>query len=196
MIPGVILAGGRSQRLGGGDKCLLALGDGSILDRVIGALREQTGALAINTNSAPALFAHTGLEVLADVLPGRLGPLAGIHTAMLWAREMGAEAVLTVPADTPFLPRDLVARLAAVRAAGQAAIAVSGAQMHPVVGLWPSALAEPLQDYLAQGVYRVRAWLGQISFRSVAFEGGAIDPFWNINTPDDLQLARAMVLAQ
>ena len=193
MLPGVILAGGRSQRLGGGDKCLLPLGDASILAYVIAAVKPQTGALAINSNSAPALFAHTGLEVLADVLPGRLGPLAGIHAAMLWAREMGAEAVLTVPADTPFLPQDLVARFDAGRAAGQASVAVSGAEMHPVVGLWPCALAELLQNYLAQGVYRVRAWLGQISFRSVEFESGAIDPFWNINTPEDLHLARAAV---
>jgi molybdopterin-guanine dinucleotide biosynthesis protein A len=195
MIPGVILAGGRSQRLGGGDKCLLPLGDASILAFVIAALKHQTSVLAINSNSAPALFEDTGLEVRADVLPGRLGPLAGIHTAMLWARERGADSVLTVPADTPFLPRDLVARLAAARAAGQASIAVSGAEMHPVVGLWPSALAEQLQDYLAGGVYRVRAWLGQISFRTVEFETGAIDPFWNINTPDDLQFVRAMVPA-
>ena len=193
MIPGVIIAGGRSRRLGGGDKCLLALGDGSILDHVVDALREQTGALAINSNSAPALFAHTGLAVLADVFSGRLGPLAGIHTAMLWARENGADTVLTVPADTPFLPRDLVARLDAGREAGQASIAVSGADMHPVVGLWPTALAEPLQAQLAEGGYRVRAWLGRISFRTVAFEAGAIDPFWNINTPDDLQFARAAV---
>lgn len=195
MIPGVILAGGRSQRLGGGDKCLLPLGDASILAYVIGALKHQTSALAINSNSAPALFQHTGLEVRADALPGRLGPLAGIHTAMLWAREIGADTVLTVPADTPFLPRDLVARLDAGREAEQAAIAVSGAEMHPVVGLWPSALAEQLQDYLAEGVYRVRAWLGQIAFRNVEFEAGAIDPFWNINTPDDLQFARMAVSA-
>ncbi len=195
MIPGVILAGGRSQRLGGGDKCLLPLGNASILAYVIAAVKPQTSALAINSNSAPALFQDTGLEVREDVLPGRLGPLAGIHTAMLWARERGADTVLTVPADTPFLPGDLVSRLEVGREAGQASIAVSGAAMHPVVGLWPSALAEQLQDYLAEGVYRVRAWLGQISFRSVVFEAGAIDPFWNINTPDDLQLAHAMVSA-
>ncbi len=193
MIPGVILAGGRSQRLGGGDKCLLAFGDGTILDHVIGAVGGQVNGLAINSNSAPALFAHTGLTMLADVLPGRLGPLAGIHTAMLWARARGADAVVTVPADTPFLPRDLVVRLDAGREAGQASVAVSGGELHPVVGLWPSALAEQLEAFLAKGVYRVRGWLGQISFRNVEFETGAIDPFWNINTPEDLALARAAV---
>jgi molybdenum cofactor guanylyltransferase len=193
MIPGVVLAGGRSQRLGGGDKCLLALGGGTILEYVMGAVGAQVSVLAINSNSTPALFAHTGLDVLGDVLPGRLGPLAGIHTAMLWAREMGAEAVLTVPADTPFLPRDLVARLDAGRAGTEASVAVSGNELHPVVGIWPNALAEPLEAFLAEGVYRVRAWLGRISFRAVAFTMEQNDPFWNINTPEDLARARAAV---
>jgi molybdopterin-guanine dinucleotide biosynthesis protein A len=191
LIPGVILAGGRSRRLGGGDKCLLPLGNDTILAHVVAALRPQTRALLINSNSAPALFRDIGLEVRADVAPGRLGPLAGIYTAMLWAREIGADAVLTIPADTPFLPPDLVTRLDATREAGQAAIAASGGELHPVIGIWPSALAEQLQDHLAKGTYRVRAWLEQISFRTVEFETGAIDPFWNINTPDDLQLAHA-----
>jgi molybdenum cofactor guanylyltransferase len=195
LIPGVILAGGRSRRLGGGDKCLLPLGDITILAHVVAALRPQTSALLINSNSAPALFHETGLGVRADVVPGRLGPLAGIHTAMLWARETGADAVLTAPADTPFLPRDLAARLNAARQAGQAAIATSGAELHPVIGIWPSALAEQLQEHLATGTYRVRAWLGQIPFRTVEFETGAIDPFWNINTPDDLQFAHAAMPA-
>jgi molybdenum cofactor guanylyltransferase len=195
MIPGVILAGGRSRRLGGGDKCLLPLGDTTILAHVVDALRPQTNALLVNSNSAPALFQDTGLEVRADILPGRLGPLAGIHTAMLWSREIGADAVLTAPADTPFLPGDLVTRLNASREAGQAAIATSGGELHPVIGVWPSVLAEQLQDHLRNGTYRVRAWLGQISFRTIEFETGAIDPFWNINTPDDLQFAYAATSA-
>ena len=193
MIPGAILAGGNSRRLGGGDKCLLPLGEGSILTRVIASLRPQTSALLINSNSDPALFRAAGLPVRADVLPGRLGPLAGMHTAMLWAQEIGADAVLTAPADTPFLPADLVSQLDAGREAGQAAIAVSGGELHPVVGIWPSALAEQLRDHLAHDVYRVRTWLGQISFRTVEFDSGGMDPFWNINTPDDLAFARAAV---
>jgi molybdopterin-guanine dinucleotide biosynthesis protein A len=193
MIPGAILAGGRSQRLGGGDKCLLALGHCTILDHVIAALRPQTDALLINSNSDPALFKATGLPVAADVLPGRLGPLAGIHAAMIWAREQDCEAVLTVPADTPFLPFDLMRRLGAAREPGEAAIAASGAELHPVIGLWPSVLAQRLEEHLAGGTYRVRAWLGQISFKAVEFSSAPLDPFWNINTPDDLQLARKMI---
>lgn len=194
MIPCVILAGGRSRRLGGGDKCLLPLGETTILGHVIAAVRPQTAALLINSNSDPALFDGLGIAVRADMVPGRLGPLAGIHTAMVWAREMGAESVLTVPADTPFLPHDLAARLNAARGIGQAAIAASGGELHPVAGIWPSALAEQLEEQLADEVYRVRAWLGQIPFRTVEFSGASIDPFWNINTPDDLALARKAML--
>lgn len=192
MIPAVILAGGRSTRLGGGAKCLLELGGGTILDRVIGCLRGQAGPLMINSNHGAELFAGTGLEVRADILAGWLGPLAGIHAGMIWARETGADAVLSVPGDTPFLPADLVARLEEGRAAGQAAIAVSGGEMHPVVGIWPCALAEALEAHLAGEEYRVRGWLGRIDFRAVEFAASAIDPFWNVNTPEDLALARAM----
>lgn len=191
MVPGVVLAGGRSVRLGGGDKCLLPLGGDTILGHVLAALRHQTNALAVNSNSDAGLFG--GLEVLADVLPGRLGPLAGIHAAMVWARGRGAEMVLTVPGDTPFLPLDLLARLAAGRAEGQAVVAVSGAEIHPVVGLWPCALAEALEAFLGGGVYRVQGWLERIAFLTVEFDVGGVDPFWNINTPEDLRLARKMV---
>lgn len=190
MIPGCILAGGQSRRMGGGDKFLLPLGETSILAHVIAALRPQTSALLINSNSGPDLFAGIGLEVRADSMPGRLGPLAGICTAMLWAREGGADAVLTVPADTPFLPPDLVARLTGARAPSQAAIAARGGELHPVIGLWPCALAETLQTTLAEGRYRVRDFLARISYTDVAFEAGNIDPFTNINTPEDLQRAR------
>lgn len=191
MIPCAIIAGGRSLRLGGGEKCLGDLGGRTILDHVIAALAPQTGALLINSNSDPELFARTGLPVRADILPGRLGPLAGIHTAMVWARDLGAQAVLTTPADTPFLPRDLVEKLAALRAPGEAAIAASEGEIHPVIGLWPCAMAAALKTHLSTSAYRVRGWLGQIDYRQVEFSGAGIDPFWNINTPADLAHARA-----
>ncbi|WP_297489892.1 molybdenum cofactor guanylyltransferase MobA [Acidocella sp.] len=188
--PGVILAGGQSRRLGGGDKTLLPLGGMAILEHVIRAVRPQTSALLINSNSDPALFAHTGLQLRADTVPGRPGPLAGILTAMLWARENYAAAVLTVPADTPFLPADLVARLAAAFRPDCAAIAASGGRLHPIIGLWPCTQAKALQEHLAQGRYRARAWLDHIGFTEVAFVAGAVDPFWNINTPEELHRAR------
>ena len=194
--PAVIVAGGLSQRLGGGDKCLLELGGETILGRVIAALRPQTSAILLNSNSDSVLFAARGLEVRPDALPGRLGPLAGIHTAMLWAQERGGGGVLTVPADTPFLPPDLAHRLATAGAGGHIVIAASGGTLHPVIGIWPSALAGLLQHDLARGTRSVRAWLARLPFKTVAFETGPRDPFWNINTPADLQCACSELHAQ
>ena len=193
MIPGAILAGGRSQRMGGGDKGLLALGPDSMLALVVARLHPQTSALLLNTNSPPALFAPLGLEIRADARPGRLGPLAGIHTAMLWGRELGADAVLTSPGDSPFLPANLAARLAEARGTG-AAITASGGRAHPVTGLWPCTLAEQLDAALASGMRRVRDFLALIPHTLVEFPDDAA--FWNINTPDDLARARAMLAAQ
>lgn len=187
MIPGIILAGGASRRMGGGDKPLLHLGGRSILSRVIEALRPQTTALLLNSNSP---ITAPGLETRADALPGRLGPLAGIHTAMLWGRELGAEAVLTIPGDCPFLPADLTTRLAAARTPGITAIAASAGRDHPVIGIWPCILAEDLQTALQTGTRRVRDFLAQIPHVTVDFPVTDTDPFWNINTPEDLARAQ------
>ncbi len=193
MIPGAILAGGRAQRMGGGDKGLLALGPDSMLALTVARLRPQTSTLLLNTNSPPALFAPLGLEIRADARPGRLGPLAGILTAMLWASALGADIVLTVPGDSPFLPANLVTRLAEARGTG-AAIAASGGHAHPVTGLWPCALAAQLDAALASGTRRVREFLALIPHTQVEFPDESA--FWNINTPEDLARARAMLAAQ
>ena len=192
--PAVILAGGRAVRMGGGDKCLLPLGNVSMLDRIIATLLPQVSEILVNTNSNPALFRGVPVGVRGDVLPGRLGPLAGIHTAMLWAQERGAEAVITVPGDAPFLPADLVARLVAASGDGHVAIASSAGNLHPVVGLWPRRLAPELQGCLESGMRRVRAWLEQCSFKIAEFEVKGLDPFWNINTKEDLQRAAQLGL--
>jgi FdhD protein len=193
MIPAVILAGGRSSRMGGGDKGLLTLGGHSMLEHVVAALRPQTSALMLNSNSGADLFTALGLEVHADALPGRLGPLAGIHTAMLWARAQGADAVLTVPGDCPFLPANLVQKLTAARRRNEAAIAASNGQTHPVVGLWPCTLAEHLEAALQGGMRRVRDFLAEIPHVNVEFPASEPDPFWNVNTPEDLQRAQALL---
>src|SRR4051794_34643957 len=122
-IPALILAGGLSRRMGGGDQGLLQLGDRPILGHVIDKIRPQVSALAISANGDPARFADFGLDVIPDPVPGFAGPLAGILAALSWAAAVAPKAthVLTVPADTPFLPGDLVGRLqAAVRGPGDA----------------------------------------------------------------------------
>ena len=190
---GVILAGGLSRRMGGGDKCLLPLGDRPILAHVVERLRPQVAVLAMNANGDASRFASFGLHVLADDAADFAGPLAGILAAMDWAARVqpAVTAVLTVPADTPFLPNDLAARLSA---AGAPALARSGGRIHPVVGLWPLGLRDGLRAALrSEGIRKVEAWTGRLDPAIVDFEIGAVDPFFNVNTPDDLLRAAALL---
>ena len=212
-IAGIILAGGLSRRmfpvardgscadLHSGDKGLLALGGKPMLAHVIERFRPQVGAVALNANGDPARFAEFGLPVVADTIEGFVGPLAGVLAGILWARQHAPAArwVATVSADAPFVPADLVARLrAAVEARGNAiAIAQSGGELHPVIGLWPVCLAEDLDAALRGGLRKVLAWTDKHGTVPVAFEhldiaGTKVDPFFNANTPDELAEARRL----
>lgn len=201
-VAGLVLAGGQSTRMGGGDKGLLALGGESLIGRVIARLGPQVGAMAINANGDPARFASLGLPVVADTIGGFAGPLAGVLAGLTWARALGAPPrfVATVSADAPFVPLDLVARLARAAATAPSAIplARSHGEIHSVIGLWPVALADDLAAALAGGVRKVLRWTDRhgtlpVDFDDVAIGGRAIDPFFNINTPDDLAAARALI---
>jgi molybdenum cofactor guanylyltransferase len=136
MIAGVILAGGRATRMGGGDKGLLPLGGRPLLAHVVARLGPQVDRLALNANGDPARFAGFGLPVVADSVPGHAGPLAGV---LDWAAAKGAEAIATAAADTPFFPADLVAGLRAAAAAAAVPLAVAATppdDWHPTFGLW------------------------------------------------------------
>jgi molybdenum cofactor guanylyltransferase len=184
VIAGVVLAGGGATRMGGGDKPLLPLGDSTILDFVLARLRPQVGALAISANGDPARFARFGLPVLADA-PGHAGPLAGVAAALAWSVAAGADAVLTVPGDTPFIPGDLAARLGAAPAWAE-----SGGAVHPLVALWPASAAALLAAWLdGGGDLRVRRFGESLGMRTVSF-AETEDPFCNINTPSDLAAAQ------
>jgi molybdopterin-guanine dinucleotide biosynthesis protein A len=187
--PAVILAGGLSRRMGGGDKGLLPWGGGTVLSAVRDRLASQAAPLALNANGDPARFAALGLPVLPDPLPGHLGPLAGLLAAMDWAAALGAPLVLTVPGDAPFLPFDLLPKLLE---AGPPAIAASAGRLHPVAGLWPVTLREALREALAQGTRRVRAFAQAQGAQAAEFPvpPGGPDPFLNLNTPEDLLAAR------
>jgi molybdopterin-guanine dinucleotide biosynthesis protein A len=195
--PAMILAGGLSRRMGGGDKGLLRLGDRSILDHVIDRIRPQVSALALNANGDAVRFAAFGLPVVADSVPGFAGPLAGILAALSWAPAIAPQAthVLTVPADTPFLPRDLAARLrAALINSGDSVVAARHGRRHPVVGLWPVTWRAPLEAAVrTEGLRKAEAWMKRMNARAVDFDGGAADPFFNVNTPDDLAVARDLL---
>lgn len=186
-IPAVILAGGLSRRMGGGDKGLLPFGAGTLVAAVRDRVAPQAGAVAINANGDPARFAALGLPVLPDPMPDHPGPLAGVLAAMDWAAAEGAEKVLTVPCDAPFLPRDLLARLAAVEAA--VAVATTDGRWHPVAALWSARLAPALREALAAGTRRVAAFAEAQGAVPVPFPPGPPDPFLNVNAPDDLAAA-------
>lgn len=195
--PAIILAGGRATRMGGGDKGLLDLDGRSLLARIIDRLAPQCDGLALNANGDPARLAGLGLPVLADGLPGLPGPLAGILAGMDWAAARGADRVVSVPGDTPFLPADLVARLAAQGAARGNGIVLAASQDgagqvfdHPVCGLWPVALRHDLLAFLQSGERRVRRFAELHAAARAVWDGAAADPFFNVNTPADLDRAR------
>ena len=195
---GVILAGGLASRMGGGDKCLLRVGGRRLIDHVTVRLAPQCAGLALNANGDPGRFADLGLPVLADSVAGYPGPLAGVLAGLDWAAGQGAEAIITAAADTPFLPDDLVARLMAAAPASGLVLAASPdadgtVWRHPTFGLWPVALRAELRAALDDGVRKIVAWTDAHGAGEAVFEVGAVDPFFNINRPEDIAAADAML---
>jgi molybdopterin-guanine dinucleotide biosynthesis protein A len=198
-----LLAGGRSSRMGS-DKSLLKLGGKPLIERVIACLRPQVHRILISSNDEPERYAGYCLPVVADAGSEREGPLAGLSAALRWAqRETPHAACLaTVPVDAPFFPDDLVQRLsdALQRSGAPCAIAASGGRQHPVFGLWRLELAAAVDAALQEGV-RAMHHFAQMQGCAVAdFAIGRIgavtlDPFFNVNTPDDLQQAEAILTA-
>jgi len=190
---GLILAGGRATRMGGGDKGLLPLGYDTILGHVIARLAPQVAALALSANGQPARLAHFALPVLPDSLPGHLGPLAGILAGLDWAEAQGADHIVSAAADTPFLPCDLVPQLIlAAESNGSAlAIAATADGPQPTFGLWPVALRQDLRAALEAGQRKVSGWADAQGAARAHFADPAA--FFNVNTPDDLARARAML---
>ncbi len=199
-IVGVILAGGRSVRMGGGDKCLLELDGRPLLSHVIERLRPQVAAIVLNANGEPSRFDGFGLPVVADRNGDDKGPLAGILAGMGWAREHMPEAtfIATAAADTPVFPEDLVARLSgATGDEPRIAIARSAGRDHPTFGLLPIRLAEDLADFIATApTLAITAWIGRHAWRAVEFPldgSDGSDLFFSVNTPDDLSALRDSV---
>jgi molybdopterin-guanine dinucleotide biosynthesis protein A len=195
---GVVLAGGLSRRMGGGDKPLLALAGRTILDRVLARLAPQCDGLVLNANGDPARFAATGLPVVPDNLADYPGPLAGILAALDWAAVHRPELdfVVSVAADTPFIPRDLVARLQAARhdAGATMACAVSGGRTHPVDALWPVAMRHDLRRALVEeGLRKMGLFVARQNAALAVWPGTPIDPFLNVNAPADLADAEALL---
>jgi molybdopterin-guanine dinucleotide biosynthesis protein A len=194
-VVAVLLAGGQGSRMGGGDKPLRLLGGRTLLDRAIDRIRPQVSAMVLNANGDPARFAAWNLPVVPDPIEGYAGPLAGILAGLRWAAGQGATDVLSVPTDTPFLPGDLLARLQSARAlaAVPLACAASGGWTHPVIGLWPVALADALEADLRAGMRKIDRWTAQHGVAHADFAMTPFDPFFNVNTPDELVLAESIM---
>ena len=190
---GVILAGGQATRMGGGDKGLLTLGGSTILSHVIDRLEPQVAQLALNANGDSARFADLGLPVISDSISGFAGPLSGVLAGLDWAAEKGASHIVTAAADTPFFPCDLVAQLllAAETADADIALARTSDGRHPTFGLWPTALRDDLRRALQGGLRKVVLWTDQHGAATAHFPDDAA--FFNVNTPDDLAIAQAML---
>jgi len=196
---GLVLAGGLARRMGGGDKARIEIGGVSILDRVLGCLSGQCVDIIINANGDPKRFDDTGCAVVADSVPGFVGPLAGVLAGLDWlaAAQKGVEWLLSVPGDCPFLPDDLVDRLhAARRKEGKSlACAGSGEWRHPVVGLWPLALRDSLRKALVdEGLRKIDVWTARHGVAVAAWSADPVDPFLNVNTPEDAEAAARIAL--
>jgi molybdopterin-guanine dinucleotide biosynthesis protein A len=195
---GILLAGGLARRMGGGDKTLRTAGGISLLAHVIAALRPQCEGLVLSANDDPARFAGFDVPVVADDLPGFKGPLAGILAGLEWiaARRPNVALAISVPADTPFLPGDLAARLMEARAKDNAVIACarSGGRTHPAVTVWPVSIRNDLRHALvAENTRKVEAFLQNYSRAIVEWPIEPYDPFFNANDPSDLAAAEAIL---
>jgi len=192
---GCILAGGLARRMGGGDKALCNVAGRPMLAHVIGRLAPQVNGLIINANGPPERFRQFTLPVVADTIADHPGPLAGVLAGMRWSQRHHPEATLlvTVSGDAPLIPNDLVANLSAerTRTGSEIALAQSQGRLHPVIGLWPVALADDLERALKAGTRKVLDWTDQHGVTAVSFTnedrgGESYDPFFNANTPEEL----------
>ena len=198
---GLVLAGGLARRMGGGDKARIRIGNQTILERVLERLTPQCSRIILNANGDPARFADTGLAVVPDTVPDFAGPLAGILAGLDWAAAHAPEIadVVSVPGDCPFLPRDLVARLIAARQAEgrPLACARSGEWRHPVVGLWPIALRNDLRKALVEeDLHKIEIWTARHGVAIADWPDTPVDPFFNVNTPEDAARAERIAAQQ
>jgi molybdenum cofactor guanylyltransferase len=205
MVPdtvGVILAGGLARRMGGGDKALIPLAGTTLIERAIARAAVQVEDLVINANGDPKRFAHLGIPVIADSVPGFVGPLAGILAGLEWVRanRPNARWLASFACDCPFFPMDMVARLIDAARSARVTIAVaqsSGGQHHPVFAVWNAGISGTSEDVLVRGGFRkMDDWIATFPNARVRFATEPIDPFLNINTPEELARAEDFIVEQ
>lgn len=193
-IAGLILAGGLARRMGGGDKGLVTLGGRPMLERAVERLKPQAALLALSANGDPQRFAALNLPVLADPIEGHPGPLAGVLAGLIWARDHGLTWLVSAACDTPFFPRDLVARLAAASTGQDIVCAASGERRHPVFALWSALLAKDLRRMLTEGSgTSVEQFMSRHRIGVVEWLDRPYDPFFNVNRPAELADAERII---
>lgn len=192
-VVGIILAGGLARRMGGGDKCLLPLAGKTLLQRTIDRAQPQVTQLLLNANGNSLRFARTRLPVVPDVFPDNLGPLAGIHAGLNWMQTKSptAEWLVSFASDTPFFPTDLAEQfLSAVSSGTKLVVASSKLNIHPVFALWHISLKVEIETQLKTGkAPRLQEWMKNHNPVQVDFPADKYEPFFNINTPQDLYAA-------
>lgn len=188
-VPIVILAGGEGRRIGG-EKPLRILGGKSLLGRAIELAEQWSDHIAVAIRDQ-AQLGDSGLAYVLDA-PNIEGPLAGLVAGLRFGREQG-ETVLTLPADMPFLPPDLPEKLRAEIGTADAAIASSSGHLHPVCGLWRASTLDAAPDYVASGRRSLRGFAEAVGFVAVDWPAEPLDPFFNINSPDDLERAERLL---
>jgi len=198
---GLVLAGGLARRMGGGDKARIEIGGRTILRRVLDCLEPQCRRVIINANGDLSRFADTGLPIVPDSVPGFAGPLAGILAGLDWLAANATDTawLASVPGDCPFLPNNLVTRLHDARVAANAPLACarSGEWRHPVIGLWPLKLRDDLRSALTgEGLHKIELWTARHGVAIADWLDTPVDPFFNVNTPEDAARAETIAALQ
>jgi molybdenum cofactor guanylyltransferase len=184
-VAGVILAGGASQRMGQ-EKALALLGGRALIAHVIARFAPQVGPLAVSANGDPGRFSAFDVPILADGVCARGGPLAGVHAGLGFAENRGCDLLAVVPVDAPFLPLDLVVRLASSRRSNEIAAAAGPEGLEPLFSLWPIAAKSALAGALERGERGAARTIQSLPHRLVEFAAADPNPFLNVNRPDDL----------
>ena len=201
LIPGIILAGGLASRMGGGDKTLLKLKNKTILQHVIDRLAPQVNVVVLNANGNPERFSRYRVIVIPDNVDGFLGPLAGVLAGLDWAEKKGFQYIVTVAGDTPFFPRTLVSDLVSELQSSESTIALANTKptgsskliRHPTFGIWSVKLRDDLRHSLNKGVRKVINWTEAHNHIDVLFDNKMVDPFFNVNTMEDLNTAKRIM---
>ena len=204
MVPhtiGLILAGGQARRMGGVDKAFIEVGGKPLLEHAIARARPQVSDLLISANGDPSRFARFGFPVLADRVQGFLGPLAGILTGLEWMRANRPDArwLASFACDCPFFPTNMVERLVkmAIERRTRITMAASAGRHHPVFAVWSAEISDTAESVLVQAGYRkMDDWIADFTHRRLIFGARPFDPFFNINTPDDVARAESLLAAQ